>query len=281
MNPVSDTAYYCRGVRMQDAQRAYSLCSDEFAKVFMDERGLKIFDRFKDQVFPNLSNITRCRIIDDAVNERLKRDPTLNIISIGAGFDTRPFRQKGGHWIELDEPQIIEHKNIKLPASQCANPLQRIAVRFAEESLVDKLATLNSAGPVLIIIEGVLMYLDQAAIEKTIVDLQARFPQHDLLCDLMPRVFFDKYSSKSVHKLIKELGAVFAPLPEKPEAIFLKHGYQEVGVVSAYQRAHDIGAFQALLKMPRFVSGLLLRFVMPDLNGYAVHEFKFNASRAR
>jgi O-methyltransferase involved in polyketide biosynthesis len=52
MNPVSDTAYYCRGVRMQDAQRAYSLCSDEFAKVFMDERGLKIFDRFKDQVFP-------------------------------------------------------------------------------------------------------------------------------------------------------------------------------------------------------------------------------------
>lgn len=281
MNPVSDTAYYCCGVRMQDAQRAYSLCRDEFAKVFMDERGHQIFDRFKNQILPNISNITRCRIIDDAVRERLKREPALNIISIGAGFDTRPYRLKGGHWIELDEPQIIDYKNAKLPAAQCGNSLQRIAIRFADESLIDKLTFLNSAAPVLIIIEGVLMYLEQSAIKQTIGDLQSKFPEHDLLCDLMPRAFFDKYSSKSVHKLIKELGAVFAPLPEKPETVFLEHAYKAVEVVPTYQRAHDIGALREVLKMPRFLSSFILGFLMPDLNGYAVHEFKFKADRTR
>ncbi|MDO9005934.1 MAG: class I SAM-dependent methyltransferase [Aquabacterium sp.] len=279
MNPVSDTAYYCCGVRMQDAQRARSFCGDAYAKVFMDERGMKIFDKFKHLTLSNVNNISRCLIIDDAVRQRLTKDSGLTIISIGAGFDTRPYRLKGGHWIELDEPQIIDHKNEKLPVSQCSNALTRIAINFANESLSDKLAFLDGNKPVLIIIEGVIMYLEQPAVAKTIAEITAKFPDHDVICDLMPRRFFDKYASKSIHKLIQELGASFATLPEVPRKVFLDNGYQLMGVVPTYQYAHEIGAFKELLKLPRFASGFMLNVLMPDLKDYAVHEFKFKGAR--
>lgn len=279
LNPVADTAYYCCGVRMQDAQRARPFCGDAYAKVFMDERGMKIFDKFKKLTLSNVNNITRCLIIDDAVKQRLARHPDLTIISIGAGFDTRPYRLKGGHWVELDEPQIIDYKNEKLPIGQCANDLTRIAIRFADESLADKLAFLDGTKPVLVIIEGVIMYLDQPAVAKTLSEVTAKFPRHELICDLMPRRFFDKYASKSIHKLIQELGASFAPLPEVPKKVFLEKGYQLVSVMPTYQRAHEIGAFRELLKLPRFVSAFMLNVLMSDLKDYAVHEFRFEGAR--
>lgn len=36
MNPISETAYYCCGVRMHDAQMPNSLCNDHFAQRFME-----------------------------------------------------------------------------------------------------------------------------------------------------------------------------------------------------------------------------------------------------
>jgi O-methyltransferase involved in polyketide biosynthesis len=96
MSTVANTAFYCWGVRMLDAEREFSLCGDHYAKRFMDERGLRIFEPFKSEKMPNISNATRCRIIDDLLRAELERDGNIQIITIGAGFDTRPYRLKGG-----------------------------------------------------------------------------------------------------------------------------------------------------------------------------------------
>ncbi len=52
MKPISSTAFYCCGVRMQDAENKESLCQDIYAKDFMDERGLRIFSAFKSEKIP-------------------------------------------------------------------------------------------------------------------------------------------------------------------------------------------------------------------------------------
>ena len=36
MKPISKTAFYCCGVRMQDAERQKPVCGDNYAKVFMN-----------------------------------------------------------------------------------------------------------------------------------------------------------------------------------------------------------------------------------------------------
>jgi len=50
MKPISKTAFYCCGVRMQDAERSTPVCNDTYAKVFMNEDGLNILAVFKDDV---------------------------------------------------------------------------------------------------------------------------------------------------------------------------------------------------------------------------------------
>ena len=52
MKPISRTAFYCCGVRMQDAEASAPVCGDAYAKVFMNEDGLRIQEAFKDEVKP-------------------------------------------------------------------------------------------------------------------------------------------------------------------------------------------------------------------------------------
>lgn len=273
-NPVSDTAFYCCGVRMQDAQRSKPVCGDQFAQRFMDARGREIFKRFENQHMPNIANVARCRIIDDALRQRLKRNRDLNVVTIGAGFDTRPYRLGGGNWIELDEPQVLQYKEEKLQARDCPNRLTRVEIRFDRESLLDKLNALGLEGEIVVVIEGVFMYLDEAAMRKTLGAVREAFAFHDLLCDLMTRRFFERFASKTSHRSVKEVGANFAQLLERPQELFLDLSYRHISAVSTYQFAHELGTLKAIAKWPKFFSSLLLNVFMRDLHGYAVHEFR-------
>ena len=96
MKPISRTAFYCCGVRMQDAERSNPVCGDIYAKAFMNEDGLRILEAFKDETKPNASNVARHRIIDDFLVQELLADPSLCVVIIGAGFDSRAYRLKGG-----------------------------------------------------------------------------------------------------------------------------------------------------------------------------------------
>jgi len=83
MNSISNIAFYCCGVRMLDARNRRSVCKDIYTDRFMDERGMKIFEPFRTEKMPNISNITRCRIIDDYVSIELKNNHGMNTITTG------------------------------------------------------------------------------------------------------------------------------------------------------------------------------------------------------
>src|SRR5262245_51752481 len=117
MKPVSKTAFYCCGVRMQDAERPNPVCGDVHARTFMNDEGLRMFEAFKNETNPNASNVARHRIIDDLLRRAILASPNLQVVIIGAGFDSRAYRIRGGTWIELDEPQVIQYKDERLAAS--------------------------------------------------------------------------------------------------------------------------------------------------------------------
>jgi O-methyltransferase involved in polyketide biosynthesis len=101
---------------MQDAEREKPVCGDTYAKTFMNEDGLGILETFKDETRPNISNVARHRLIDDLLRQELIDHPDLCVVIIGAGFDSRAYRLKGGTWVELDEPQVIAYKNEGCPS---------------------------------------------------------------------------------------------------------------------------------------------------------------------
>ena len=267
MKPISQTAFYCCGVRMQDAEREHPVCGDTYAKVFMNEDGLRILEKFKDEHNPNRSNVARHRIIDDLLRQELAAHPDLRVVIIGAGFDSRAYRLKGGTWIELDEPQVIAYKNEHLPVSDSQNELHRIAIDFSSDSLADKLASFaDSVGPVVVVVEGVFMYLEQQAIEQLLQTLRRLFPQHKLICDLMTRKFFEKYG-RTIHKKLTGMGATFKFTADNPEEIFVKNGYQRLDQISVVVKSTEFAG--------RSVPKILFRTLLRTLaSGYAIYVFE-------
>ena len=267
MKPISKTAFYCCGVRMQDAERENPVCGDIYAKAFMNEDGLRILEKFKDETRPNSSNVARHRIVDDLLRQELAAHSDLRVVIIGAGFDSRAYRLKGGTWIELDEPQVIAYKNERLPVSDCPNELHRVAIDFATDSLEDKLAPfVDRGGPVVVVVEGVFMYLEQQAIEQLLKTLRRLFPQHKLICDLMKRKFFEKYG-RTIHEKLTGMGATFKFTADNPEEIFVQNGYERVDQISMVVKSTEFEG----RKIPKILFRTFLRTLA---SGYAIYVFE-------
>jgi methyltransferase (TIGR00027 family) len=263
MNPISKTAFYTAGARMQDAASNNPVCGDHYAKTFLNDEGEAVFERFSAFRAANLGIAHRHRIIDDYLRKQLSADPGTKIIVIGAGFDSRAYRLPGGHWIELDEPPLIEYKNRRLGAEKCPNPLRRIPIDFAAESLAEKLADARGAERTMLVVEGVFTYLTPPAIEKFLATMQTLFPDHILICDLMTKTFA-KYYSAPLRRRIQKLGAAFAYTVDCPEALFCRQGYRLTERISVPGTAIAAGS----VWIPRF---LLFRSM---LEGYAIYVFQ-------
>jgi methyltransferase (TIGR00027 family) len=251
---------------MQDAERSNPVCGDIYAKAFMNEDGLRILEAFKDETSPNASNVARHRIIDDFLRQELLANPSLCVVIVGAGFDSRAFRLKGGTWVELDEPQVIAYKNERLPAANCENELHRIPIDFSTDSLEEKLSSFSGRSSVVVVIEGVFMYLEEEVIGQLLQTLRCLFPHHQLICDLMSRKFFEKHSG-TLHEKITGMGTSFKFTIDNPEEVFLENGYSRTSRVSIVESAVGYGS----IKMPRFLLKTLLRTLA---NGYAIYVFE-------
>ena len=250
---------------MQDAEASKPVCGDGYAKMFMNEDGLRIHEAFKDEIRPNASNVARHRIIDDFLRQELGANPRLQIILIGAGFDSRAYRLNGGKWIELDEPQIITYKNKRLSTADCKNDLQRVPIDFSNDPLEQKLSPFSCHDPVAVVIEGVFMYLEQDAIRHLLHTLRRLFAKHKLICDLMSRKFFEKYS-RSLHEKIVGMGTSFI-IMDNPDEIFIRNGYRIVEKVSIVGRAIEWGS----VRIPDILFHLFLHTLS---KGYSVYVFE-------
>ncbi len=265
MEPVSQTAFYCAGVRALDAERSHPIVGDRYAHLFLGEDGKAVFERFRHLTRPNGSNIARARIVDDLLRRRVLEDAARPIVLLGAGCDSRAFRLTGGHWLERDAAPLIARKDATLPVTRCPNPLERVAVDFSPASLREALARFRGAAQVTVVIEGVLMYLTAAQKDQLLEVLRKALPRHEVLCDLMQERFLRKYSAE-IHRVLEELGARFEGVEPDPAARFLEAGYTLRGKTSIALRAAELGAVE--------VSPFMIRWLAPSLrDGYAIHEF--------
>ncbi len=265
MKPVSKTAYYTAGARMIDASCSNTICGDSYAELFINDEGRVILKKFGKNKIKTQNIAHRHRIIDDYLSKQLKTNPNTNIIIIGAGFDSRAFRLDGGIWTEIDEDQIISIKNEKLPISKCRNNLNRISINFETDKLQEKLAPLKTSDHVVVVLEGVLMYLEENAVSKLTNDLQSVFTNHCLICDLMGRRFVEKYG-RSIQKNLIELGASFKFLADNSELYFQDHGYL------VQQKISPIRHQMEELRVPKFMMQTILSGYLKD---YFVYKFEY------
>lgn len=265
-NPVSQTAWYCCGVRALDAASKRPVCGDTYAQRFMDEEGRAVFARFEKHVFPNRSNAVRHRLVDDLLRAALAANPERRVVLIGCGFDARAYRLGAGRWLEVDEAPLLAYKEARLPIAECPQPLNRVAIDFGSERLEDKLAAWAGDADPVVVVEGVSMYLDDAKVAALIATLAKLWPRHTLICDLMNDRFQRKYA-QGLQKDIQSLGATFTWSPRHPDRPFRDSGYRLLSVQSQVERACELG----VLRIPWLLRRTLLRQLIA---GYRVYEWR-------
>lgn len=265
MDPIARTAWYCCAARALDARRPRPVCGDMLAERFMDADAQADAERFSDLKESNVSAAMRHRLIDDALRDRLAQRADQRVLLLGAGFDTRAFRLVGGRWLELDQPALIALKEEKLPAAQSPNPLRRVSIDFATEPLADKLAPWAGEPDVVVVMEGVSMYLQPAQWQQTAQTLRRLLPGHLLLCDLIDATFLRRYGRK-LRRAIRDIGGDFAPAPNDPAAMVSALGYRQRAAWSIVGSAVEAGA----LPLPRWLLNSLLRSLR---DGYRVYAF--------
>ena len=267
MKPVSRTAYYCCAVRALDAVSPAPVCGDQYAARFMTSDAWDLFEPFRALTAPNASNVARARIIDDLLRTALQSRPDAGVVTIGAGFDTRPFRLPGGRWVELDEPALLALKEAELPARSAPNPLTRVAIEFDREPIETALAPFRHLLNPVVVLEGVLTYLSAAEVRATLRAIRTSFTNPSLICDLRTPAFKRRYSGK-IGRLLKDLGAPYGRLEGDEEADLIQAaGFRPIRTQSVVGRAAEL----RLLRIPRWLLSTLLRNLR---DGYTVGVFE-------
>ena len=134
--------------------------------------------------------IARTLVLDKLVTTYLAQHPGAVVVNIACGLDTRCYRMQGyAHWYNLDLPETIAVRQKLLPES---GSISQIAMS-AMDDWGAKIQEQNT--PVLVIIEGLTMYLTQADVQRIFAVIAQRFARATVLVEIM---------SPAMVKLVKE-----------------------------------------------------------------------------
>ena len=168
----------------------------------------KLRDRIigkREKQFPGMLGGFLCRTvyIDDVLKETIKSG-IKTVVTLGAGFDTRPLRIPEAERIrffEVDEPGIQEVKKKKLFKINKTLPpnVTFVPMDFNTQSLEDELqvAGFSNELQTLFIWEGVTQYLSREAVENTLKFMGASLKGSRVAFTYVLQSFLDDPSSFS------------------------------------------------------------------------------------
>lgn len=147
--------------------------------------------------------IARTMILDRETQKFVDRHPDGVCISIGCGLDTRYHRIQHGEitWYNLDFPDVI---TLRKQLLQEGNQVKYIGKSALDISWTDDVTERNR--PMLIILEGILMYFTEAEVTQLFDMFIKHFPSCTILAEIMNP--FIATQSKH-HDTVKKTSAVF------------------------------------------------------------------------
>ena len=115
----------------------------------------------------------RSHLFDEVVQRHLAVRSNAVVVELGAGLSTRYYRvgQQSHYWLELDLPETINLRRQLETESECHRLLARSVLDF---SWMDVIPDCPS-DRLLILAEGLLMYLEPKHVQALITELKQRF----------------------------------------------------------------------------------------------------------
>ena len=116
--------------------------------------------------------IARTIVLDKLTKSWLAKHPGAVVVNIACGLDTRCYRMSGhSHWYNLDLPETMAVREKLLPEGGAISQIAMSAmddwgVEISEQNV-----------PVLIVIEGLTMYLNAKDVQQIFTAISNRFPK--------------------------------------------------------------------------------------------------------
>lgn len=196
MDPVGFTSRLTAAARARETERPDRLFNDEFAAALAGPEGFAFLDRHWVAVggTPRPNFAVRTRFFDDFLLATARTRGVRQVVLVAAGLDTRAFRldwPPGVRVFEIDQVEVLHYKASILDPLRATPRCERTTVAVDlradwSRALLD--AGYRTAEPTAWLLEGLLMYLPDAAVERLLTEtarLSARGSQ--LGVDTLPR----------------------------------------------------------------------------------------------
>ena len=137
--------------------------------------------------------IARTIVLDRLTKAWLGAHPGAVVVNIACGLDTRCYRMSGyAHWYNLDLPETMAVREKLLPES---GTISQIAMS-AMEDWGSKISEQNV--PVLIVIEGLTMYLNAKDVQQIFKVISSRFSKATVFVETMNPMIVKRFKERSI-----------------------------------------------------------------------------------
>ena len=240
---VSDTALWVAVYRAQESEREDALFHDPYAGRMAGERGRAIVDALPFGRSMAWSMVVRTALMDEVILRCIERG-ARSVLNLGAGLDTRAFRLKLPstlRWLDVDLPAVTAYRrNCLGPAvAACRHAHVKADLRVAAERQ-RVIADAGSDGPLLVITEGLLLYLAPEQVSDLATQLRnapnTRWWLADLISPQLQRAMGMVWSTQ-----LNAADAAFRFAPADAEAYFRDLDWRQTEFHSTWTESMRMG----------------------------------------
>lgn len=229
--------------RATETERPDALFNDPYARRMAGERGEEIVRSLPFGRSMAWSMVVRTAVMDELILRCIDRG-ARTVLNLGAGLDTRAFRLElppSLRWLDVDLPAMIDYRHACLDAETPTCEHVHVAADMSEG--VARARVLEQArgskGPLLVVSEGLLVYLTPDQVADLAVQLhteaQARWWLADLITPLLQQTMGLVWSSQLA------AAAPFQFAPADGKQFFANLGWREEAFRSTWTESIRLG----------------------------------------
>jgi O-methyltransferase involved in polyketide biosynthesis len=180
--------------RAKETRKKNAKINDEIAEELVKNLDYDFSKADKDKAM-NYGVVARTIVLDRMVEQYLEKNTNTIVINIACGLDTRCYRMKGKylHWYNIDLPETMKIRRQFLPET---GPIYQIAKSAMDDSYVDDVD--YHCENVLVIIEGLTMYLCEKDIRKMFFIIEKSFQEVTVMVETMSPFVVNHVKEKSI-----------------------------------------------------------------------------------